>query len=138
MMLRKLLRTFVRGSRMKSDFKSRIKSLPRRIDDEEPDPEEVEDGPQTETAGGVSLQSINLTQSQKVEQLAKMHRFEELEDADSQAKKRYYLQQKKFAHDLVEKSEDERPPEKLVQRQKKDTLWGLGGELLRRKESSRD
>jgi len=119
------------------DLKSRIKSLPRSIEKEDAEAEDVEDTGTDATAndGSVSLQSINLTQAQKVQQLAKMHSFEELEDADSQAKKRYYLQQKKFARDLVEKSEDERAPEKLVQRQKKETLWGLGGELLRRKES---
>lgn len=139
-MLRKLLRTFARRSKPIADFKSKIKSLSRSIDDEdaEGDEVEVEVGAPDGLAGatGVSLQSIHLTQAQKVQQLSKMHQFEDLEDADTQAKKRYYLQQKKFASELIEKSEDEQPAAKLVQRQKKETLWGLGGELLRRKESS--
>lgn len=78
--------------------------------------------------------SVKLTQAEKVRQLARMEEFDDLEDADTQAKKRYYEEQRKFARKLMD-TEETQKPEKLVQRQKKETLWGLGGELLRRKES---
>ena len=65
-----------------------------------------------------------------------MDNFDDIEDADTLAKKRYYKEQKKFARHLVDSANDEdEPNQKLVQRPKKETLWGLGGELLRRKEN---
>lgn len=107
------------------------------------DEEEGEDHSQEELEGmnlskkspEPSLQSIKMTQAEKVKQLASLQDFDDLEDADTQAKKRYYEEQKKFSKKLME-TEETTKPEKLVQRVKKETLWGLGGELLRRKESN--
>lgn len=101
--------------------------------------DQSESGGETEDGGnrkGPSQASIKLAQRQKVKLLATMSNVEDLEaDADTLARKRYYEEQRKFARDLKKSAEETEESGKLVQRPKKETVWGLGGELLRRKES---
>ena len=101
--------------------------------------DQSESGGETEDDGnrkGPSQASIKLAQRQKVKLLATMSNVEDLEaDADTLARKRYYEEQRKFARDLKKSAEENEESGKLVQRPKKETVWGLGGELLRRKES---
>jgi len=82
----------------------------------------------------LTAHSISLTQSDKIRELSRMSSFSELEDADTQARTRYMQEQRRFSKELTQ-TEENSHPDKLVQRMKKETLWGLGGELLRRKES---
>lgn len=136
----KLARSFARRLTIKRpDLVSKLSVVRQDLDDDDVDINDDKDhidGDSMNVGDRVpSLMSVKMTQAEKVRQLATMEEFDDLEDADTQAKKRYYEEQRKFSKKLME-TEETQKPEKLVQRQKKETLWGLGGELLRRKDSN--
>lgn len=134
----KLFRSFARRVVKKVEPKAGFKVVSKDLRDEEDDEGYPQDDQtEQETVTGPtepSLKSIKLTQAEKVRQLATLQEFDDITDADTLAKKRYIEEQRKFSKTLME-TEETSKPEKLVQRVKKETLWGLGGELLRRKES---
>lgn len=134
----KLVRSFARRVAKRVDLNAGFKVARKDIRDEDAEEDDTQ-GHQTtdnisESRHEPSLQSIKMTQAEKVKQLASLQDFDEIEDADTAAKQRYFEEQRKFTKKLMETDESSKP-EKLVQRVKKETLWGLGGELLRRKES---
>lgn len=135
----KLARFFARRVVKRVDPKGGLRVIKKDIredEDEDGSPQEDQSSQNSsKQAPEPSLQSIKMTQAEKVKQLASLQDFDDIADADTQAKKRYYEEQRKFSKKLMETEENSKP-EKLVQRVKKETLWGLGGELLRRKESN--
>ena len=131
-----LYRSFARAMRHRQDFKSKLKYVAKDVNQQADEHDDSSMDVVLSDDHKVSIQSIKLTQMEKVKQLSKMVDINDVDDADTQAKRRYYIQQKKFSQDLIEKDEDyDDMNKKLVQRPKKETLWGLGGELLRRKEN---
>lgn len=81
------------------------------------------------------LDQIKVDQHDQVASIMNLDEFEGDLTPQQQAKKHFYLERQKFAkQDLVDEMYSSRD-EKLVQRPAREAVWGLGGQLLKRKES---
>ena len=93
-----------------------------------------------------ALENLELTEAEQVQTLFRVDDFEGQEidktsgdelSAEEIAKKNYYKERQNFVKsELLDEQFDPRE-QKLVQRPTREAVWGLGGQLLRRKESKK-
>lgn len=80
--------------------------------------------------------SEEMSQIDKVSALFNLDEFDDDLDAQQLAKKAFEKEREKFVNkELIKPYEEDIYDQKLVQRPQRETVWGLGGQLLKRNES---